>query len=418
MPPMPPPHHLPELLPLVLFILTYLGIALGRLPGLAVDRTGVAMLGAAAFLLTGSVSLAEAQSALNAPTLCVLFGMMLLSAQYRYSGLYAAISDRLAGIVRARRLLLCTICVVAPLSALLTNDVICFALTPLLIAVVVRTGRPPMPFLAAIACASNLGSALTPIGNPQNILIAQSLHLAFLPFVLVCSAPVILSLAALYLLLRHRLPADPAVLAVAAARAAAPLAEPVDRWQAGKAVALTVVAIALFLSPVPAALTALAVGAAVLASRRLSTLKALGEVDWSLLALFVSLFVVQRGIEGSGWTTVARDAMFGAGLNLAHPAVLVPTAALLSDLVSNVPAVMLLLPFVAGAPGAGYALALASTLAGNAVLVGSIANLIVAAQAERFGLRFGFSEHLRTGLPVALISLALSAADLMLLAGH
>jgi Na+/H+ antiporter NhaD/arsenite permease-like protein len=417
----PPPSHALHLLPLALFVLTYLGLAAGRLPGLALDRTGFAMLGAAAFLVTGSVSLDQAKAALDAPTLCVLFGMMLLSAQYRHSGLYAVIAARLAGVVNPRRLLLGTICAVALLSALLTNDVVCFALTPLLGAVLLRTGRPAAPFFLAIGCAANLGSALTPIGNPQNILIAQRLHLPFLHFVVVCAAPVVLSLGVLYLLLARQVEAGWAqapvgAAAAAAAGAAAPAAEALDRRQASKALVLTAGAIALFLSPVPAALTALGIGAAVLISRRFPTRQALAEVDWGLLALFVSLFVVQRGIEASGWTVAARNALLGTGLPLSHPVVLVPLAALLSNLVSNVPAVMVLLPFVDAQPATGYALALASTFAGNAFLVGSIANLIVAAQAERLGIRLGFAEHLRIGLPITLVSLALAAADLLVLA--
>jgi Na+/H+ antiporter NhaD/arsenite permease-like protein len=409
------PSHTPAILPLALFVLTYLGIAAGRLPGLAIDRTGFAMLGAAAFLVTGSVSLDQARGALDVSTLCVLFGMMLLSAQYRHSGLYAAIAARLAGVVSSRRLLLGTICAVALLSALLTNDVVCFALTPLLAAVLLRSRRAPVPFLIAVGCAANLGSALTPIGNPQNILIAQRMHLPFLHFVLVCAAPVVLSLGALYFLLARQLPAA-AALPAEAAEAASHAVEKLDPWQAGKALALTAAAIALFLSPLPAALTALGIGAAVLISRRFPTQQALSEVDWGLLALFVSLFVVQRGIESSGWTVVARDALLGAGLPLSHPAVLLPLTALLSNLVSNVPAVMALLPFIDPHPASGYALALASTFGGNAFLIGSIANLIVAAQAERLGIRMGFAEHLRIGLPITLISLTLGAVDLLLLA--
>jgi Na+/H+ antiporter NhaD/arsenite permease-like protein len=418
---MPPASHAPDILPLALFILTYVGLAAGRLPGLAIDRTGFAMLGAAAFLVTGGVSLDQAKAALDAPTLCVLFGMMLLSSQYGQSGLYSAIATRLAGVASGRLLLLGTICAVAALSALLTNDVVCFALTPLLGAVLIRTGRPPRPFLIAIAAAANLGSALTPIGNPQNILIAQRMHLPFLHFVMVCAAPVVLSLGVLYVLLARQLPGGAAAAPAASTTAADPAlfaAQPLDRWQAGKALLLTAATVALFLSPVPPALTALAIGGAVLVSRRFPTRQAMIDVDWGLLALFVSLFVVRGGIEASGWTEAARNALLSAGLPLSHPGVLVPVAALLSNLVSNVPAVMLLLPFVDPHPATGYALALASTFAGNALVVGSIANLIVAAQAERLGVRLGFAEHLRIGLPITLISLALATTELLLLAAR
>lgn len=408
----------PPLLPLILFALTYAALALGRVPGLALDRTGLAMLGAVAFLATGAISVEQAKAAVDAPTLAVLFGMMLLSAQYRQSGLYSTIGGRLARVADPRRLLLGTIVVTALLSALLTNDVVCFALTPLLAGALLVSRRPPLPYLLALACAANLGSALTPIGNPQNILIAQTLRLPFLPFVLACAAPVLLSLAALYVLVAPRLrepdgqgaPGDSSDSTAAVAEESIPL----QRWPAAKAVLLTVAAMALFLSPVPAPLTALGIAGVVLTSRRMRTRDLLAHVDWSLLALFVGLFIVGRGLEVSGWTEAARNALTAAGADPSHPAVLVVAVSLLSLLVGNVPAVMLLLPFVGRQPATGYAMALASTFAGNAVLVGSIANLIVAEQAARLGIRFGFREHLATGLPVTLISLALAAGALLL----
>ena len=411
----------PPLLPLILFVLTYAGLALGRVPGLALDRTGFALLGAVAFLATGSISVEQAKQAVDAPTLAVLFGMMLLSAQYRQSGLYSAIGGRLAEVADPRRLLLGTIVVTALLSAVLTNDVICFALTPLLAGALLASRRPPLPYLLALACAANLGSALTPIGNPQNILIAQSLHLPFLPFVLACAAPVVLSLGVLYLIVAPRLrepegrivKAAPGDLAAAEAAAEAE-SIPLHRWQAAKAILLTAAAIALFLSPVPAPLTALGIAGFVLTSRRMGTRDMLAQVDWHLLALFVGLFVVGRGFEVSGWTEAARGALAAAGADLSHPAALVVAVSLLSLGVGNVPAVMLLLPFVGRQPATGYAMALSSTFAGNAVLVGSIANLIVAEQAGRLGVPFGFREHLRVGLPVTLVSLALAAGAMLL----
>ncbi|HEY2737344.1 MAG TPA: SLC13 family permease, partial [Thermoanaerobaculia bacterium] len=266
--------------------------------------------------------------------------------------------------------------------------------------------RPPLPYLLAIACASNIGSALTPIGNPQNILIAQSFHLPFLHFLLACAVPVVLSLGVLYWL-AARLLEPGGTLAPPA-----PPPDRIDRWQATKAVLLTVAVIALFLSPVPPPLTALALAGVVLTSRRMNTRDVLELVDWQLLALFVGLFIVVRGFELSGWTTAARDALTSHGADLTRPPVLVPGVAVLSNVVGNVPAVMLMLPFVGRTPVTGYALALASTFAGNAVLVGSIANLIVAEQAQRLGVRITFRDHLRLGLPVTIISLVFAVATI------
>ena len=398
------------LLPLLLFVLTYLGLALGRIPPLKLDRSGFALFGAVAFLATESISVDQAKAAVDAPTLTVLFGMMMLSAQYRVSGLYTAIGDRLAHVEDPRRLLLGTIAVSALLSAVLTNDVVCFALTPLLAGALLQSGRPPLPYLLAVACASNLGSALTPIGNPQNIFIAQRLGLRFLPFLLACLVPVALSLAVLYLLLSRRLgEAGPALPVAKPGETSTEQRVPLDPRQALKAILLTVVAIGLFLSPVPAPLTALGIAGAVMLTRRTWTRDMLYLVDWHLLALFIGLFVVVRGFELSGWTEAAGRALAAAGADLSQLRMLIPGVAVLSNLVGNVPAVMLMLPFVGRAPSTGYGLALASTFAGNAVLAGSIANLIVAEQAERMGIRFSFLDHLRTGLPVTLISLTIAA---------
>lgn len=397
-----------KLLPLILFCLTYLGVALGRVPGLALDRTGFALLGAVAFLASGQISLDQAKAAVDTSTLAVLFGMMLLAAQYQRSGLYAVIGKRLAAVADPRRLLALTIGVVALLSAVLTNDVVCFALTPMVVLGLRRTRFDPVPFLLAVACASNLGSALTPIGNPQNILIAQHMGLPFLPFVVTCAPPVVLSLGFLYWLLARRVKAPGATEAVPAGPS--PAADPpLDHGEAAKAMVLTVVAIALFLSPVPAPLTALGIAGFVLTSRRMHTEEMLALVDWQLLALFIGLFVVVRGLEVSGWTEAAQHALLAAGADLGRGEVLVPAAALLGNVVGNVPAVILLLPFVPHQPEVGYALSLASTFAGNAVLMGSIANLIVAEQAGRLGIPLGFRAHLRVGLPVTLVSLALVA---------
>lgn len=403
-----------SLLPLAVFVATYAAIAVGRIPGLALDRTGFALLGALAFLGLGTVSLEAAKDSVDAPTLALLFGMMVLSALYQQSGLYTRIGGALARSTSPRRLLAGTLVSAAALSAVLTNDVVCFAMAPLLAASVVRAGLPPLPYLLALACATNIGSALTPIGNPQNILISQRLALPFAPFVLACAAPVLLSLGFLYLFLARRVPR---VAPQAGERPPAPVPQeetPFQRGPAAKALVLTAAALVLFLTKVPAHLTALGVAALVLTSRRMYTRSTLALVDWHLLALFCGLFVVNRGLEASGWTGRAVEALAGAGVDFTSGAVLVPAVAGLGLLVGNVPATMLLLPLVPHHLHVGYAIALASTFAGNAVLFGSIANLIVAERAAPYGVRLGFRDHLVVGLPVTLVSLGLAALAMVL----
>jgi len=398
--------------PLAVFVATYAAIAVGRIPGLALDRTGFALLGALAFLGLGTVSLEAAKDSVDAPTLALLFGMMVLSALYQQSGLYTRIGGALARSTNPRRLLAGTLVSAAALSAVLTNDVVCFAMAPLVAASVVRAGLPPLPYLLALACATNIGSALTPIGNPQNILISQRLALPFAPFVLACAAPVLLSLGFLYLFLARRVPR---VAPLGGEPPAAPREEtPFQRGPAVKALVLTGAALVLFLTKVPAHLTALGVAALVLTSRRMYSRSTLALVDWHLLALFCGLFVVNRGLEASGWTGRAVEALAGAGVDFTSGAVLVPAVAGLGLLVGNVPATMLLLPLVPHHLHVGYAIALASTFAGNAVLFGSIANLIVAERAAPYGVRLGFRDHLAVGVPVTLVSLVLAALAMVL----
>lgn len=172
---------------------------------------------------------------------------------------------------------------------------------------------------------------------------------------------------------------------------------------------LAALVLAFLFAPWPREVLALGAAGLLLASRRMASREILGLVDWHLLVLFAGLFVVNGALEASGAPASALAALRGAGIALEEPAWLFGASALLSNLVSNVPAVMLLLP-AATHPLAGATLALSSTLAGNLLLVGSIANLIVAEQAGRLGVAIDWRTHARVGVPVTLATLALAAA--------
>ncbi len=393
-------------IPLLIFAITYLLLAIGRLPGLALDRTGFAILGAVAFLTLGGMTLEQARQAVDTPTVVVLFAMMLLSAQYELSGLYGRICDRLARLGNPRQLLAGTLLVSAGLAAILTNDVIALSLTPLVGKAVLRRGLPPEPFLLAIALGTNFGSALTPIGNPQNILISQKLGLGFLPFLAYSWPPVVASLALTHLGLARKLPQRDPQSGFQELVLPSTEGTPYDPWQARKALLLTGLTILLFLSPVESSLAALAIAGIILTSRRMHTRTVLGLVDWHLLALFVGLFVVTEGLDRSGWTDWLSLQMNHLHWKLSDPSLLVPGLSLLGVVIGNVPAVMLLLHLIPPQAELGYLMALVSTFVGNAVLVGSVANLIVAEQATRLGIPFGFRAHLKVGLPITLLSFA------------
>ncbi len=389
----------------------YAGMVAGRVPGLALDRTGIALLGAILLLAAGRISPEAAWAAIDVPTVALLFGLMVVSAQLRLGGFYSRVTLRVAGWEVSPPVLLAgVVAVAAGLSAVLANDVVCLAMAPLLAVGCLRRGLEPLPFLLALACAANVGSAATLIGNPQNMLIGQRLGLSFagyladgLPVAVGGSLVVWATVAALTRGRWHTV-----------ARELAVEAPPLDRWQTGKGLAVLAAVVAAFLlAPWPREVVALAAAGVLLASRRMRSRDVLGLVDWQLLVLFCGLFVVHGAVDTSGMLRHATGALAAAGVDLASPAWLFAAAVVLSNMVSNVPAVMLLLPSAAG-PDAGPVLAIASTLAGNLLLVGSIANLIVADQAERLGIRISWRDHARVGLPVTGATLAFAAAWLAL----
>ena len=404
-----------------IFALVYLGMILGGLPFLQLDRTGVALLGAIAIVAIGDMTPRQAAESVHLPTLLLLFSFMVISAQMRLGGFYTWITRRIAALpVGAPSLLAAVIVVVAALSAVFSNDVVCLAVAPVLADACLRRGLDPVPFLLALACAANIGSAATLIGNPQNMLIGEVLGLPFGGYFLEAIVPVALGLAALWLLLawqsrgRWRT-AQVADLAAITRHEAGYV--PFDRWQTAKGLAVAAALVGIFLfTSLPRDVAALTGAGLLLMSRRLHSTNMLGLVDWELLILFIGLFVVNHALEQTGLTAQAVQALAAHGFALTEPGPLFAAALVLSNVVSNVPAVMLLLP-AATEPFSGPMLALVSTLAGNLLIVGSIANIIVVDAARRQGIVIDWRRHLRTGLPVTIATLAITAAWFGLRAG-
>jgi Na+/H+ antiporter NhaD/arsenite permease-like protein len=402
-------------LPLSVFVAVYAVMILGRVPGLAVDRTGACLLGAIVLLAGGAIGTERAWQSIDAPTIGLLLGMMLVSAHFRVSGLY----DRATRWLAARpttpqRLLAELIALAGVSSALLTNDVVCLAVAPVLADVCVRRGLDPVPFLLALAAAANVGSAATLIGNPQNMLVAQQLDLPFGGYLLDGTVPAALGLVVVHAVIarcyrgqfERELPPLPL----------APV--PFAGAQAAKGIAvLAVLVVGLLALDVPREVQALAAGGVLLVSRRLPTSGLLGQVDWALLVLFAGLFAVNAAFADAGHAANGFAWLQRHGVDVARPVDLFATAVVGSNLVSNVPLTMLLLP-QAQQPRAGPILALATTLAGNLLLVGSIANLIVVEAAVRLRIapraRGWANEHWRIGVPITVLTLALAAAWLWL----
>ena len=393
------------------FAVVYLGMFLGGLPSLKLDRSGVALLGAIAVIPIAGLTVEQAAQAVDLPTIVLLFAFMVVSAQMRLGGFYTAVTRQVGAMPLSRRGLLAALITTAgALSAVFSNDIICLAMTPVVAHLCLRRGLAPLPFLVGLACAANIGSAATLIGNPQNMLIGSLLKLDFAAYLRSALPPVALSLALLWLWLAYgpgsKAPDPAPCLDVADDE------HDFNAFQTAKGLAVAAALMAVFLfTDWPRDVAALVGAGVLLLSRRLHSAHVMGFVDWQLLLLFIGLFVVNHAVETTGVAAQAVAWLAGLGVHLAEPGPLLVVGVALSNLVSNVPAVMLLLPHL-GTPGtpavdqAGVLLALASTFAGNLLLVNSIANLIVVDGAEKNGIAIHWRDHARIGVPVTLATLA------------
>jgi Na+/H+ antiporter NhaD/arsenite permease-like protein len=398
---------------IAVFFVVYLGMVLGGLPFLQLDRTGVALLGAIAIVGLGALTPEQAASSIHLPTLLLLFSFMVISAQMRLGGFYTWVTLGIAELPLAPPLLLAAAMgAVAALSAVFSNDVICLAVAPVLADACLKRRLDPVPYLLGLACAANVGSAATLIGNPQNMLIGEVLRLSFAAYLGTALVPVTAGLAITWAIIawqaRGRWAAGVAGAAEPERREAA-AAGRLDGWQTAKGLAVAGALVVIFLfTSWPREVAALIGAGILMMSRRLHSNKMLGLVDWELLILFIGLFVVNHALARTGVSADAVRALAGAGLPLAEPGPLFGATFVLSNVVSNVPAVMLLLP-AATEPFSGPMLALVSTLAGNLLIVGSIANIIVVDAARRRGVAIDWRRHARTGVPVTLATLAITA---------
>ena len=395
------------MLAVAIFCLAYLGIALGKIPGLVIDRVGVALLGAICMVVFGIVSLEGAARSIDLPTILLLYSLMIISAQLRLGGFYTWIALKIVPLyTRPRFFLLVTMLVSALLSAILANDIVCFAFTPVLALSLIEAKLNPLPFLIGLAVSSNIGSAATIIGNPQNMLIGQTGNLGFARFFFWCSPPSLLSLFAGYLIIlwiyRQKISDHGQKINTEPNRPK----QPFNKWQTSKGIVAVLVLITLFFSSIPRELTAICIAGVLLCSRKMKTRDIMGQVDWHLITLFCALFVIIHGVSQNNYLEIVMNRLSGMGMDLHNLPALTGISVILSNFFSNVPATMLLVRFLDPLePAQWYTLAVSSTFAGNLFLLGSIANLIVVEQASNFDIKITFSQHATVGIPVTLASL-------------
>jgi len=386
---------------LIIFFLVYLGMILGFWPGLALDRTGIALLGAIAFIELQGISISQATNFIDLSALAILFSFMIISAQFYFSGFYTNTIEHMENwSLTPPQLLSVVILISASLSAVLINDIVCLALTPLIIKLCFRKKLNPIPFLIGLACSSNIGSALTLVGNPQNLLIGQVLNIPFAQYIKFSLVPCFLGLFATWLIIKFQIKDE----WFEEGKEINPETISFDPWQSKKGIVVIVVLFIIFIfTDLPRDQVSLAFAGFLLLSRKMASQTILSVIDWQLLILFIGLFIVNRSFLNINNVKALPQLLMSYPIDINSPIWIVLISLVLSNIVSNVPAVMLLLPFVKTSSG-GSLLALSSTFAGNLFIVGSIANLIVISQASQFNVKIDWKKYTKIGFPVTIAS--------------
>lgn len=378
------------------------GIARGSWPGLSVNRAAITVIGAALLLALGTITPAAAWQAIDLSTLIILAGMMVINGVLEEAGVFAAAAHWLGASVGHGATLLAVLMVTcAAMSALFLNDTVVFLLTPLVVVLAQHCRVAPIPLLLGIATSANIGSALTITGNPQNIVIGAAAGIGFVPFALQMAPVVGISLVIAY-----------AVIALVYRRDLGPVSRDPHNppHRAHPRGLLTIGLLTVLLCSGVAAPVAVWITAATAFLRRSAPPQQIfASIHSELLIFFAALFVVTAAFgqtaHAQALVTATVTAMDGSLARLGI------TAAVLSNLVSNVPAVLLLQPIIpsfADPERAWVMLAASATMAGNTTLLASVANLIVAERASHAGFPIGFWPYARIGFPITLATLAVT----------
>lgn len=395
-------HH--ALAAYIIFFAAYLVFAIGRFPGTKIDRPAAAVIGAALMFAFGILTPAAGVRSVDYATIILLFAMMIVVAGLHLAGFFEWITSACIAHVEPRWLLPVVIFTSGILSAFLVNDIVCLLMAPLVMQVSRRLERRATPYLLALATASNIGSTATITGNPQNILIGSLSGIPYLKFLEhlgpVALIGLFLDWAILHLLYFRNATAPPVQTDAAAVfeQSRSNLIFPVI---------VTLGVLGGFLAGFQPPLVA-SIGAAVLLVHPyFPSRHVYEEVDWSLLVFFIGLFLIVGGAEQAG---IAQQMLeIAQRFNLHDRWIFSGVVVLLSNIVSNVPAVMLLkglLPNFADPQRFWLLLAMTSTLAGNLTITGSVANIIVVEKA-RSESPVSFVEYLKAGIPVTVATVVI-----------
>jgi Na+/H+ antiporter NhaD/arsenite permease-like protein len=401
----------------VIFVVSYLLIAFPRVGGLRLTRPAAALIGAAAMVTLGGLPLRDAYLGIDLDVLTFLLGVLIVAAYLDVGGFFEWAARHVVARAHSPLGLLAGVIVVTGLlSALFMNDTLCIVMPALIIAVLAPLGLPPLPYLLAIALAANVGSAMAITGNPQNMLIGLSSHITYGHFLLYLAPASLGGLFLVYIVVALR-------YGRALRREAAPIPSvptPFDRTLVGTALLVFVGMLGCWLAGLSLPLVAIAgAGLLTLVARR-EARAAYAKVDWPLLLFFAALFVIVRGVQDASLVRDVTTAAVGQlhGNRWADAAAVSGAMLVLSNIVSNVPAVLLWRPVVPALAHANFVwlvMAMSSTFAGNLSLLGSMANMIVAERAQARGVAMPFVDYLAVGIPVTLVTIAWGLVTLVCL---
>ncbi|NMB80857.1 MAG: anion transporter [Ignavibacteria bacterium] len=391
---------------LFVIVLTLYGIAVGSYPAFRMNRATIALVGAAVLIFIGSINLEQAYDAIDLNTILLLFSMMIINGNLRICGFFKLLTSKIISLAKTPHQLLALIIFSSGiLSAFFLNDTIVIIFTPLVIEVTLALKRNPIPYLIALVTAANIGSSATIIGNPQNMIIGVSSGITFAKYALYQTPPALTGLVVIWIIIGfiYKKEFDRVRFEKLELEKVKPY-----RPLLIKSIVSSVLMIIAFFFGIPVTLAAFGAASLLLITRRLKPERVFLEIDWSLLVFFSALFVVTKSIDTAGfgrYLSLTLEPYITKGITS-----FAVSSALLSNIVSNVPAVLLyrpIIPKLINPDQAWMILGMATTFAGNLTLIGSVANLIVAETAKKHFINLSFVEYLKSGLIITIISLLL-----------
>lgn len=402
---------------IIIFVITFLGIIYTRLPKVNIDRPSAAFFGAVAMILFGVLTFEEAVQAIDFNTIALLLGMMIVIAVLEIDGFFTFIAEKTISLSKTRnQLLIIIIFVTGIASAFLVNDAVVLLFTPVIIHICRSANLKPIPYLLAEIFASNIGSAMTITGNPQNILIGMQSGIPYSKFLFhllpIAFIGMIIIVVFIKLFFRKEFGNGARLEFIK------------DEFNYDfKSMKFSVpiflgMIILFFFShsfDISIPLIALSSASLILILGKIKPSQVIKEVDWVLLLFFAGLFIVVHGIEKVG---VLDQFIENTPIsnNLEGIVSLHALSLFLSQIVSNVPYTILMLPILKSASSdlLWLSLASAATLAGNATIIGAVANIIVIEVAKKYEIEIGFWQFFKIGIIITIITLFISILILYL----